>query len=90
MEKTAAMLAHVAAQRQSGMSRKAYAAEHGLRLCVLNYWCAKAAKAEAPRGFAPVEIAAGEQLELHYPNGVRMLLPAHTALAQVAACIRLY
>ncbi|MBK8531920.1 MAG: hypothetical protein IPL64_08495 [Flavobacteriales bacterium] len=89
-EKTETMLAHVAAQKQSGKGRRAYAAEHGISLCVLNYWCVKAAKAEAPSGFAPVEVAATEQLELHYPNGVRMVLPANTALAQVAACIRLY
>lgn len=99
-ERTEQMLAHVAAQEQSGTSRKTYCVQQGLNLCVLNYWFAKrkclhpdpsGGEATAQRrGFAQVELSSGGNLELHYPNGVRLLLPANTALAQVAACIRLY
>lgn len=90
-ERIEQMLAHVAAQEQSGTSRKAYCAAHGLNLHVLNYWCTKSKKNGAARpGFAQVELSTATGLELHYPNGVRLLLPANTALEQVAACVRLY
>ena len=89
-ERTERMLAHVAAQEQSGTSRKSYCEQHALKLHVLNYWCAKARKSDRATGFAPVEVASSVNIELRYPNGVHLLLPAGTALEQVAACIRLY
>jgi len=89
-ERTREMMAHVAAKEQSGQSRKAYCAKHNLNLHVLNYWCAKGKRHANAHGFVPVEVSTGASLELHYPNGVRLLLPMGTALEQVAACIRLY
>ena len=97
-ERTDKMLAHVSAQAQSGMSRKAYCEQNALKPHVLNYWCARSRKSEMAPGFAPVEVShpdlvgvtARENMELHYPNGVRLLLPAGTALQHVAAWIRLY
>jgi hypothetical protein len=91
-ERTEQMLAHIAAREQSGKSRKAYCEQHGLNLCVLNYWCAKLKRETTtePRGFAEVEMKGACAMELHYPNGVRLLLPAHTASAHIAACIRLW
>ena len=56
---------------------------------VLNYWFAKSRR-QGTAGFAAVEFATGSNVELHYPNGVRMLLPVGTALDHIAACIRLY
>jgi hypothetical protein len=91
-ENAARMLAHVAAQAQSGTSRKAYCEQQGLKLCILNYWVAKHRRRAGPegRGFAPIEVSGGSAMELHYPNGVRLLLPTNTALKQVAAFIGLY
>jgi hypothetical protein len=88
-ERREAMLAHVAAWQQSGQSRKAYCAEHGLAINTLHHWCARSRRAGPRTGFSPVEVTAPPGLELHYPNGVRLLLPAGTVLEQVAACIRL-
>jgi hypothetical protein len=91
-ERTEQMVAHVAAQEQSGTSRKAYCEQHALKLHVLNYWCAKHKRAAAAinGGFAEVQVSSSTALELHYPNGVRLLLPARTAMQHIAACIRLY
>ena len=86
------MLAHVAAQEQSGMTRKAFCRSHGLALHALDYWRSRMRRDErsAQRGFAPVEVSGVSAIELHYPNGVCMVLPAGTALEHIAACIRLY
>ena len=91
-EKMEQMLAHVATQEQSGTSRKAYCEQHAMKLHVLNYWCAKrkGAATAINGGFAELQVGSSTALELHYPNGVRLLLPVNTALVHVAACIRLY
>lgn len=92
-ERAQAMMAHVVAQEQSGKSRKAYCAQHGMREQVLYYWRAKrhaAGTRATAKGFAQVQVVGSAHMELHYPNGVRLLLPAGTALQEVAACIRLY
>jgi hypothetical protein len=56
----------------------------------MNYWCAKARQEKVPGGFVPLEAGVGDGLEVRYPNGVRLLLPTGTSMAQVAAYVRLY
>ncbi|MBW7846413.1 MAG: hypothetical protein M9900_09165 [Flavobacteriales bacterium] len=89
-ERRTEMLAHVAAWKASGQPRKSYCSAHGLGLHTMAYWCSKARREQMPGGFVPLEVGAGEGLELHYPNGVRLLLPTGTSMAQVAAYVRLY
>ena len=88
--RTQEMLAHVEAWKSSGKSRKQYCAEHGLNPHTMAYWCARARGAEVPSGFTPVEFVAACGIEVCYPNGVRLVLPTGTAMAQVAAYLRLY
>ena len=54
------------------------------------YWCAKARYGKMPGGFVPLDVGASEGLEVRYPNGVHLLLPTGTSMAQVAAYVRLY
>ena len=89
-ERMQEMLAHVAAWKASGMSRKQYCIEHGLNPHTMNYWCAKARHGKLAGGFVPLEVGDSDGLEVRYPNGVRLLLPAGTSMAQVAAYVRLY
>ena len=90
VERKTEMLAQVAAWKASGQPRKGYCSAHGLSLHALNYWCAKARQQKVPGGFVPLEVGAFEGLEVRYPNGVRLLLPTGTSMAQVAAYVRLY
>ncbi len=89
-ERREIMMAHVAAWKASGRSRKSYCADHDLSINVMNYWCARAHKQEPATGFAAVEISITAGMEVHYPNGVRLVLPAGVDMAHVVACIRLY
>jgi hypothetical protein len=89
-ERREMMMAHVAAYNASGKSRKTYCVEHGLNLNVMNYWCLKERRQDEPVGFIALEPTTAENMEVHYPNGVRLVLPTGTAVAQVAAYIRLY
>lgn len=89
-ERSEAMLAHVAAWKASGKSRTRYCAEQGLNLHTMAYWCAKARRQAVTGGFTPVELAGGSGVEVCYPNGVRLVLPEGTSMAQVSAYVRLY
>jgi hypothetical protein len=91
-ERRAEMHGHMEAQERSGTSRRAYCEQHGLKLCVLNQWFAKRKQEAvgAARGFVPVEVSRSMSLEVHYPNGVRLLLPTNTSLERIGSYIRLY
>ncbi len=89
-ERAQEMLAHVAAWKKSGKSRKSYCEEHCINPHTMAYWCIKARSAAVPSGFAPVELVAGGGIEVCYPNGVRLVLPTGMPMTQVAAYVRLY
>lgn len=89
-ERRETMLAHVAAWQQSGKSRKEYCTARGIALQTFHSWCQRTKVPEGLVGFAPVEVAAEHAVELHYPNGVRLVLPAGAALTHIAACVKLY
>ena len=89
-ERREEMLSHVAAWKTSGKSRAIYCLEHGLNPHTMNYWCAKARHGKLAGGFVPLDVGTSDGLEVHYPNGVRLVLPAGTSMDQVAAYVRLY
>ena len=60
-------------------SKKTFCLEHGLAPHTLDYWRRKLRdEAEGSSGFVALEVSGGDyapRLELHYPNGVRAVLP---------------
>ena len=60
-------------------SKEMFCREHGLAPHTLDYWRRKLRDAEeVPSGFIALEVSGGKygpRLELHYPNGVRAVLP---------------
>lgn len=97
------MFGHIDAWRSSGKSQKVYCKEVGLSLAVLGYWITKQRKAtrdvahtntdrKISSVFIPVSVQenrAVDQIELVYPNGVRLLLNSTEKLDQIAALIKL-
>lgn len=80
---------------RSGQSQKEFSASRCIALPTFNYWFRKLRKenGEAP-GFVRVETGAapspaGGQLELVYPNGVK-LKTASSDLSLIAGLVRLY
>ena len=80
---------------RSGQSQKEFSASRGIALPTFNYWFRKLRKEneEAP-GFVRVETVAapspaGEQLELEYPNGVRLRTSSRD-LPLLSGLVRLY
>jgi hypothetical protein len=68
-----------------GGTRKAFCAEHGIAVHVLDYWRRRLAEAPLPGGgFIELEApgpAPAPGIEVHYPSGVKVLLPAGTPAA---------
>ncbi|HKK66251.1 MAG TPA: IS66 family insertion sequence element accessory protein TnpB [Clostridia bacterium] len=75
------MFSLVESWRESGKTRKQFCSEHYMKVSTFAYWVTRKNKAvPAAEGFLPVDLsAAGErkdQIEIHYPNGVRLSVPA--------------
>jgi len=80
---------------QSGQTQKEFSTARGMAFHTFNYWFRKLKnEKEEPSGFVRVETGtaisgAGEQLELVYPNGVK-LRTCSTDLSLLSRLIRLY
>ncbi|MEX0686102.1 MAG: hypothetical protein WD098_08855 [Balneolales bacterium] len=80
--RTEAMFSLVERWRQSGQSKKAFCRDHDLKAPTFSYWVGRKNKANHQgEGFLPVDVSdyqAG-QVELIYPNGVKLRLPGGDA-----------
>lgn len=95
------MFALVAEWESSGLSRKSFCGHHGLKLSTFSYWRSRYNQANAssppqagghrPESFKRIVPAhpSGFSMELIYPNGVKMILPAGTDLSTISSLIHL-
>ena len=73
-------------------SREAFCQRHHLQLSTFGYWRTKYVQAnKLPRasGFVKLSPPLQDPLEVEYPNGVKLRLPANTSLADLQALIQL-
>ena len=95
MEKREEMILLMEEFEISGRTQKEFSASRGMAFPTFNYWFRKLKKEkEEPSGFVRVDTGAvpsgtGEQLELVYPNGVK-LRTASGDLSLLSRLIRLY
>jgi len=74
----------VEAWQHSGLSKKSFCKEQGIVKSVFFYWCKKYREENESGGFIPLNsgvshaIAPGYSIEIQYPNGVVLKLPANT------------
>jgi len=96
--KTEKMFVLVDQWKASGMTQKAFCQQIfcqqiELKVATFAYWVAKKKRTEEPAGgFALVELtgaSSGRQVEITYPNGVRLLL-GHGDLALIGQLINFY
>lgn len=91
MDKTERMLSLVATWRSSGLTKKAFCREAGIKPGTFSYWVSRS-RQEEKSGFAellPDKGALAKELEVIFPNGVRIKVPSgdvHT----LSRLIRLY
>lgn len=76
-------------------SKKAFCQEHGIGIHLLDYWRRKfSGLSTRPSAFVALEVTdtSGSELqsvELHYPNGVRAIVPLKAPLELLQNLIRL-
>lgn len=89
------MFALVDAWRESGKKRKEFCDEHRIKVSTFAYWVTRRNKAEHPgSGFLPIDVfrrsgQTATSVEIHYPNGIRLSLPAGD-VALIGELIRMY
>ena len=74
-------------------SKKAFCEEQGLAAHTLDYWRRKfSSSKEEPSGFIALEVdlgSSGSTIELHYPNGVRAIVPLEVPVEVLESLITL-
>lgn len=61
----------------SGLTKKEFCKQQGMAPSVFYYWYNKYKTQDTPAGFVPIKIkntTKADQLEIHYPNGVKLKL----------------
>ena len=78
------MAYHLKSWKESGLSQHQYCLSNNLRFSTFYYWRKKDRRQENPLtdGFIPIRVkgtvsaAADSNIEIQYPNGVRILVPS--------------
>lgn len=94
MTKAQKMFELVDQYHNGGKTRKEFCTGHNLKESTFAYWITRRRKADQPQGgFTALDISqpstCNESVELIYPNGIRVVVPAGDLVA-VTRLIRLY
>ena len=92
MEKESKMFALMSLWESSGLTRQEFCKEHEIKLSNFSYWRTRYRKSQTASGsenFIKVKPVLATSIELIYPNGVKMVLPANSDIATLSALINL-
>ncbi len=79
----------VAEYRDGSLGQQEFATSKGINLFTLRYWINKSRqRADKGTGFIQLDKAVGADICLRYPNGVELLLPAHTPLEVLQGLVK--
>jgi len=81
----------VAEWETTGQTREEFCSAHGLTLSSFAYWRQKYLEGQnqPDTGFKELLPTPGAQIEVCYPNGVKVTLPANGSMATIRALIHL-
>jgi transposase-like protein len=74
------MLSLIEQWQESGKSQQLFCQEHDLTYTTFYYWLKRYRRGIDESSFLPVEISSGSYIEIRYPGGVILQLPATTRL----------
>ena len=92
MEKESKMFALMSLWESSDLTRQEFCEEHGIKLSNFSYWRTRYRKSQSSNGrgnFTQVKPVLATTIELIYPNGVKMVLPANSDPATLSTLINL-
>ena len=75
------MLSLIEQWQESGKSQQLFCQEHNLTYTTFYYWLRFYRRRLDNSNFLPVEISSGSHIEIRYPGGVVLQLPAETRLS---------
>jgi len=75
------MLSLIEQWQGSGKTQQVFCQEHDLNYTTFYYWLRRYRRQVEESSFLPIEISSGAHIEIRYPGGVILQLPAVTKLA---------
>jgi transposase-like protein len=83
------MLSLIEQWQQSGKTQQTFCQEHDLTYATFYYWLRRYRRRLDENSFLPVEINSGSYIEIRYPGGVILQLPAATRLSAIKQLLSL-
>ena len=83
------MLSLIEEWQGSGKTQQTFCQEHDLTYTTFYYWLRRYRRKLEESNFLPIEISSGSHIEIHYPGGVILQLPAATRLSTLKQLLSL-
>jgi hypothetical protein len=83
------MLSLVERWQESGKTQQLFCQENNLTYTTFYYWLKRYRRGQDESSFLPVEISSGSHIEIRYPDGIILQIPAATKLSTVKQLLSL-
>ena len=83
------MLSLIQQWHESGKTQQAFCQEHDLTFSTFYYWLKRYRRGIDENSFLPVDVSSGSHIEIRYPGGVVLQLPAETRLSTLKQLLSL-
>jgi transposase-like protein len=83
------MLSLIEKWQDSGNTQQAFCQEHDITFSTFYYWLKRYRHGIEESSFLPVEISSGSNIEIRYPDGIILQLPAAVKLSTLKQLLNL-
>jgi len=83
------MLSLIEMWQESGKTQQTFCQEHDLTFSTFYYWLKRYRRGLDENNFLPVEVSSGSYIEIRYPGGVILQLPAAIKLSALKQLLNL-
>lgn len=84
-----AMLTLIQQWHESGQTQQTFCKEHDLTFSSFYYWLKRYRRGIEENSFLPVEVSSGSYIEIRYPGGIILQLPATIKLSALQQLLTL-
>jgi len=84
-----AMLSLISQWQESGKTQQTFCKEHDLTFSTFYYWLKRYRRGVEENSFLPVEVSSGSYIEIRYPGGIILQLPASVKLSALQQLLTL-
>jgi transposase-like protein len=83
------MLSLIEQWQESGKPQQVFCQEHDITFSTFYYWLKRYRRVIEESNFLPVEISSGSNIEIRYPDGIILQLPAAVKLSTLKQLLNL-